>query len=577
LNFTISHVDSSLIWNTGADSFSNGFARSNGNLGVGVTAVDPFGAGGKEDLLVGFNGAASVSGSSSRTAGSLRVGTDMASAFISGRNGNGSVTASGSMNLTLSSTTSSGDLTIGEGGYTGTVSWNSTGTFDVQGRFRVGQGGNGTFIQNGGIVVAGNTDGSLKFAGIGINAGSNGTYNINAGTFRPGGGIPGNQDRQVIVGDVGGTGNLNIGDGTGSAATAIVETDDDIILGRSGGVGTMAIKSDGKLTMSGNGAALTIGTGAAGVASVTQTGGQVMIDGELQIGASAGATGSYIISGGSLTSANDGASSLLIGRSGATGTLRVQGTANVVHKAEAFIGNLTNSGAIGRLEIAGSTSNISFGQLENSVGGAAGVRETIRWEADANGVTPLTITGIGPLATDRVQLQDPTEVATNTGANGSGNLLGDGTALELDLSAIATSMTLTLINNQSTDPITGFFENGTSLNLYEEGELVYGSGFNGAVRISYLGGTGNDVTLSLVALAGDYDRNGVVDTADYVIWRNTGINGEQGYLDWRANFGATVPTPPAGSGNGAAVPEPGHFASCMLLVLMHFARRWRRS
>ena len=50
LNLTITHLDSPLIWNTGTDSFSNGFARSNGNLGVGVTAVDPYGAGGKEDL-----------------------------------------------------------------------------------------------------------------------------------------------------------------------------------------------------------------------------------------------------------------------------------------------------------------------------------------------------------------------------------------------------------------------------------------------------------------------------------------------------------------------------------------------
>ena len=78
LDLTITHLDSSLIWNTGTDSFSNGFVRSNGNLGVGVTGVDPYGAGGKEDLIVGFNGVASITGSASRTVGSLRVGTDMA-------------------------------------------------------------------------------------------------------------------------------------------------------------------------------------------------------------------------------------------------------------------------------------------------------------------------------------------------------------------------------------------------------------------------------------------------------------------------------------------------------------------
>src|SRR4029078_1239318 len=106
LNLTITHLDSALVWNTGIDSFSNGFARGNGNLGVGVTGCDPYGAGGKEDLLVGFNGNATISENASRTVGSLRVGTNGANAFISGRNGNGTATISGTTNLTLSSTTS---------------------------------------------------------------------------------------------------------------------------------------------------------------------------------------------------------------------------------------------------------------------------------------------------------------------------------------------------------------------------------------------------------------------------------------------------------------------------------------
>jgi hypothetical protein len=571
LDLIITHVDSPLIWNTGADSFSNGFARGNGSLGVGVTAVDPYGAGGKEDLIVGFNGSASISGSATRTVGSLRVGTDMAGIFVAGRNGNGTVTISNSTNLTLSSTTSTGDLTIGEGGYTGNVNWNSTGTFDVQGKLRIGQGGTGTLNQNGGVVVAGNTAGSLKFAGIGINAGSNGTYNINSGTFRPGGGIPGTEDRQVIVGDAGGIGTLNIGDGSGAAASAIVETDDDIILGRTGGFATMSIKADGKLTMSGNSGPLTIGTGTAGAGIVVQTGGQVTIDGEFQIGGSAGATGSYTISAGSLTSANDGASALLIGRSGGSGTLRVSGTGSVVHKAEAFVGDLTSSGSVGRLEIVGSTAGVSFGQLENSPGGT-GVSETIKWQADTAGITPLVVTGTGPLATDRVQLQDPTEVGANTGINGGGNLTGDGIALDLDLAAITTSIVLTLIDNRTTDAITGFFEKGTTKNLYEEGEMILGTGFDGTVTISYVGGTGNDVVLNLAALIGDYNRDGYVDGADFVVWRKTGINGQQGYDDWRANFGASAP----GFGlnvETAAVPEPATWIYLVAAVVTGSRRR----
>lgn len=62
---------------------------------------------------------------------------------------------------------------------------------------------------------------------------------------------------------------------------------------------------------------------------------------------------------------------------------------------------------------------------------------------------------------------------------------------------------------------------------------------------------------------GDHNGDGNVDAADYVFWRKTGINGAQGYADWRANFGTV-----SASGNnqlsaGGAVPEP----SAMVLLL----------
>lgn len=73
---------------------------------------------------------------------------------------------------------------------------------------------------------------------------------------------------------------------------------------------------------------------------------------------------------------------------------------------------------------------------------------------------------------------------------------------------------------------------------------------------------------------GDYNGNGVVDAADYVLWRNGGplqnevdtpgtVNA-QDYTEWRARFGNT-----SGSGSGfgsATVPEPGTLASLMVLV-----------
>ncbi len=61
---------------------------------------------------------------------------------------------------------------------------------------------------------------------------------------------------------------------------------------------------------------------------------------------------------------------------------------------------------------------------------------------------------------------------------------------------------------------------------------------------------------NVVALPGDYNVDGKVNAADYVVWRNDpALHGGNpaGYNLWRANFGAGSA---AGLGNGAAVPEP---------------------
>jgi hypothetical protein len=72
-----------------------------------------------------------------------------------------------------------------------------------------------------------------------------------------------------------------------------------------------------------------------------------------------------------------------------------------------------------------------------------------------------------------------------------------------------------------------------------------------------------------LGIAGDYNNNGFVDAADYVVWRNNvgttnvlpndptgGTIGATQYSTWRSNFGKT---PGSGSafGQSSTVPEPG--------------------
>jgi hypothetical protein len=54
--------------------------------------------------------------------------------------------------------------------------------------------------------------------------------------------------------------------------------------------------------------------------------------------------------------------------------------------------------------------------------------------------------------------------------------------------------------------------------------------------ITYQGGDGNDVTL-FAALPGDFNRDGTVDAADYVLWRKSpaDFGGDPDeYNSWRA-------------------------------------------
>lgn len=106
------------------------------------------------------------------------------------------------------------------------------------------------------------------------------------------------------------------------------------------------------------------------------------------------------------------------------------------------------------------------------------------------------------------------------------------------------------------------------------------------------------VTIEL-ALDGDYTADGIVDAADYAVWRQyltstdapfadgdlSGLVDMGDYLVWRENFGLTLPLPPYGSGSGSqlsplsahagVVPEPDTGALLLIAIGLSAFAIWR--
>ena len=116
----------------------------------------------------------------------------------------------------------------------------------------------------------------------------------------------------------------------------------------------------------------------------------------------------------------------------------------------------------------------------------------------------------------------------------------------------------------------------------------YGQTFHG-INPTYNPNTNWDVVpatslfATVPALAGDYNQNGIVDAADYVVWRDTysgpnvppvslAADGDgDGDVDandhavWQAHFGQMTPPPGPDAGSASdAIPEP---ASLVLIIL----------
>lgn len=95
--------------------------------------------------------------------------------------------------------------------------------------------------------------------------------------------------------------------------------------------------------------------------------------------------------------------------------------------------------------------------------------------------------------------------------------------------------------------------------------------------------------LQFPTLPGDYNRNGIVDTADYSVWRdrlgstfslpNEGttpnVVDQADYTLWKSNFGNTLSS--GGGGGGLSVPEPTTLGLGLILAVIPVYCRARRS
>lgn len=142
---------------------------------------------------------------------------------------------------------------------------------------------------------------------------------------------------------------------------------------------------------------------------------------------------------------------------------------------------------------------------------------------------------------------------TNSGTVPANGILA---TLTIDTTGITTGQFDLILNPPSTGP-TAFADAGVVTNLT-----------NGSLQIG-----------AAPTLTGDYNRNSIVDAADYVLWRKTlnqmGMNlpadgnandqVDAGDYDvWRSNFGKTAAGVGTAGSASASVPEP---ASALLLML----------
>jgi autotransporter-associated beta strand protein len=231
-------------------------------------------------------------------------------------------------------------------------------------------------------------------------------------------------------------------------------------------------------------------------------------------------------------------------------------------------GAASHDAHVGQLILDTATNNYSGGTTVNAGTLIAGATSTNAFGSGAVTVVSANSVFAGAAASMRLTAGETNAIADNaTLSLAGGNAAG-----------VADDGYITLDSGVN-ETVGGLILGGVT----ESTPGTYGATGSGAAHVfdEFFSGGGVVTLAQSAGVPGDYNGNGVVDAADYVLWRsggplqneidNPGTVDAGDYTAWRARFGNTSGS---GSGLGArAVPEPTALALLSVLFLLGLATR----
>ncbi len=543
------------IGNGGVVTFSSsaGFGRlrvghnqAPGGQGAGTLTVS--GAGNLLELTLGAaapNGGIWV-GNTNDGLVNVQDGAELKSSRLVVVGAGDSGTATGTMNIKTGGilTVSDGNLSIGdraangENGEAGVVNLSdAASSIAIKGAgadMAIGSRARpGTYNQTDGTVTINDTVDLAPQTGSSVGS----TFSISGGTLTTG------------VGTSATAGNFFMGRGASVGATVNIS-------------GTAILNVGNRFLMGGTDAATTPTAIASGVV-VNQSGGTLNTDLDLRVAdafISPTSDATYNFSGGVINSTTGG----LVGRQGTGKFIQTGGTANF--NGTVSIGNretVTTTTANGLYKISAGALNIT------GTAPTPPATQQVALNIAPNGTGEFRVVG------DDATIALTGDLIVNSTANGTGKLAfeleGGDLLSQISVTGNATfnASSILAFDTTNASPTQASYNLLTAASITNSG-LVF-SGPSGWTYQIVAGGNGQilqAVQGGPVGVDGDYNNNGVVDAADYVLWRNggplqnevdnPGTVSDGDYTAWRARFGKT--TNGAGSGTQvAAVPEPVSF------------------